>query len=77
MAPMLRIYDWEKPTVVESDASDWSVEGTPLQKGELQLVVYCNSNHSAQECNYDMYAKELFIVLKALEEWLRELEGSS
>src|SRR3981081_3927118 len=33
--------------------------------------------HSAQECNYDIYDKELLAVIKALEEWRPELEGSS
>ena len=80
MAPSLRIYDWEKPTVVETDASDWSAGGTLLQEGddgELQPVAYFSAKHSAQECNYDIYDKELLAVIKALEEWRPELEGSS
>src|SRR4030081_2749236 len=79
-APTLRIYNWEKPAVVETDASDWSAGGTLLQEGkdgELQLVAYFNGKHSAQECNYDIYDKELLAVIKALEEWRPELEGSS
>jgi hypothetical protein len=79
MAPALRIYDWEKPAVVETDASDWSAGGTLLQEGdddELQPVAYCSGKHSAQECNYDIYDKELLAVIKALEEWRPKLAGS-
>ena len=79
-APALRIYDWEKPAVVEVDASDWSAGGTLLQEGddgELYPVAYFSAKHSAAECNYDIYDKELLAVIKALEEWRPELEGAS
>lgn len=79
-APALRIYDWEKPTVVEVDASDWSAGGALLQQdddGEWQPVAYFSAKHSAAECNYDIYDKELLAVIKALEEWRPELEGAS
>jgi transposase InsO family protein len=78
-APALRIFDWDRPTVVEVDASNWSAGGTLSQvdeQGELQPVAYFSSKHSAQECNYDIYDKELLAVIKALEEWRPELEGS-
>jgi transposase InsO family protein len=78
-APALKIYDWEKPTVVETDASDWSAGGTLLQRGndgELYPVAYFSSKHNAQECNYDIYDKELLAIIKALEEWRPELEGA-
>ena len=79
-APALRIYDWERPAVVEVDASNWSAGGTLLQPGdggELHPVAYFSSKHSAQECNYDIYDKELLAVVKALEEWRPELEGAA
>lgn len=79
-APALRIYDWEKPAVVEVDASDWSTGGALLQEGddgELQPVAYFSAKHSAAECNYDIYDKELLAIIKALEEWRPELEGAA
>lgn len=78
-APVLKIYDWEKPTVVEVDASDWSSGGTLSQMhddGELYPVAYFSAKHTAAECNYDIYDKELLAVVKALEEWRPELEGA-
>lgn len=79
-APALRIYDWDRPAVVEVDASNWSAGGVLLQPdndGELHPVAYFSSKHSAQECNYDIYDKELLAVIKALEEWRPELEGAA
>lgn len=78
-APALRVYDWNRATVVEVDASNWSTGGTLLQYGDddqLYPVAYFSSKHSAQECNYDIYDKELLAVIKALEEWRPELEGT-
>lgn len=78
-APALRVYDWNKATVVEVDASNWSTGGTLLQysdDGQLHPVAYFSSKHTAQECNYDIYDKELLAVIKALEEWRPELEGT-
>jgi hypothetical protein len=65
------MYDWEKPTVGETVMSDWSAGGTLMQAsedGELQPVAYCSGKYSAQECNYDLYDKELLAVIKAVEE---------
>jgi hypothetical protein len=39
-------------------------------------VAYFSAKHSPQECNYDIYDKELLAIIKALEEWQPELEGS-
>lgn len=78
-APALRVYDWNRATVVEVDASNWSTGGTLLQYGDdgnLYPIAYLSAKHTAQECNYDIYDKELLAVIKALEEWRPELEGS-
>jgi hypothetical protein len=79
IAPMLKIYNWKKPAVVETDVSDWSAGSTLLQEsadGELPPVAYYSGKHSAKECNYDIYNKELLMVIKVLEEWRPELKGS-
>jgi transposase InsO family protein len=79
-APTLHSFDWSKPAVVEVDASNWSAGGVLSQtddNGVLRPVAYFSAKHSAQECNYDIYDKELLAVVKALEEWRPELEGST
>lgn len=79
MATITRPSDRNRATLVEIDASNWSTGGTLLQYGDdvnLYLIAYLSAKHTAQECNYDIYDKELFAVIKALEEWRPELEGS-
>ncbi|KAI0998665.1 hypothetical protein K3495_g9532 [Podosphaera aphanis] len=75
--PSLAVFDWSRKTVVEVDASDWACGGTLSQNfgDELRPVAYFSSKHSTQECNYDIYDKELLGVIKSLEEWRPELEG--
>lgn len=76
----LKIYDWSKPAVVEVDASNWASGGVFSQKGEdgeLYPVAYFSAKHSSAECNYDIYDKELLAIIKALEEWRSELEGTA
>jgi hypothetical protein len=34
----------------------------------LCLVAYFSSKHSAAECNYEIYDKELLAIIKSLEE---------
>ena len=77
--PVLKIYDWTKKTVVETDASNWAAGGTLSQYGDdgtLYPVAYFSAKHTSQECNYDVYDKELLAIIKALEEWRPELEGA-
>jgi hypothetical protein len=78
-APALRAFDWTKKAVVEVDASNWATGGTLSQHGPddiLYPVAYFSAKHSPQECNYDIYDKELLAIIKALEEWRPELAGS-
>lgn len=42
----------------------------------LRPVAYFSSKHTAAECNYEIYDKELLAIIKALEEWRPELQGS-
>ena len=77
-APVLAMFDYTWKTVLETDASDWASGGILSQynnNGTLQPVAYFSSKHSAQECNYEIYDKELLVIIKALEEWRPELLG--
>jgi RNase H-like domain found in reverse transcriptase len=67
-----------KKTVLETDASDWASGGVLSQYGEdgiLRPAAYFSAKHSPQECNYEIYDKELLAIVKALEEWRPKLEG--
>ena len=78
-APVLAFFDYNRKTVLEADASDWASGGVLSQyddEGCLRPVAYFSARHSAQECNYEIYDKELLAIVKALEEWRPELQGT-
>ncbi len=78
-APILAFYDPGRKTTLETDASDWASGGLLSQyqeDGTLRPVAYFSAKHSAAECNYEIYDKELLAIIKSLEEWRPELAGS-
>lgn len=78
-APVLAYFDYTKKTVLETDASDWASGGVLSQyddDGVLRPVAYFSAKHSAAECNYEIYDKELLAIIKSMEEWRPELQGS-
>jgi RNase H-like domain found in reverse transcriptase/Integrase zinc binding domain len=77
-APTLAFFDYSRKTILETDASDWASGGVLSQiddEGYLRPVAYFSSKHSASECNYEIYDKELLAIIKSLEEWRPELQG--
>lgn len=44
--------------------------------GALRPVAFFSKKHSATECNYEIYDKELLAIIRCFEEWRPELEGS-
>lgn len=63
-------------TVLETDASDFVTAAVLSQRdteGFLRPVAYLSKKMSPQECNYDIYDKELLAIVKAFEEWRPEL----
>jgi len=78
-APVLAHFDYDRKSILEADASDWASGGVLSQyddQGVLKPVAFFSARHTAQECNYEIYDKELLAILKCLEEWRPELEGS-
>ncbi|KAI0995362.1 hypothetical protein K3495_g12820 [Podosphaera aphanis] len=67
--PILAYYDYNKKTVIETDASDWTSGGVLSQLNEnglLRPVAYFSSKHTRAECNYEIYDKELLAIVKFL-----------
>jgi hypothetical protein len=78
-APTLRPFDWTKEAILETDASDFVSGGVLSQydeEGILRPVAFFSKKHSAVECNYEIYDKELLAIIRCLEEWRPELEGT-
>jgi hypothetical protein len=67
----LIFFNYNRKTILETDASDWASDEILLQinnKEVLCLVAYFLLKHSAAECNYKIYNKELLVIIKSLKE---------
>lgn len=79
-APVLKPFDWNREVIVETDASDYVSAGVlsqPDDDGIIHPVAFFSKKHSATECNYEIYDKELLAIVRCFEEWRPELEGAS
>lgn len=66
MAPILIHFDPQKAIIFEMDALDHVSTGVLLQhddRGILHPVVFYSNTHSPGECNYEIYDKELLVVI--------------
>jgi transposase InsO family protein len=79
-APILVHFDPEKPSVLETDASDGAIAGILSQyneKQELHPVAYWSRKMHAPEQNYDIGDKELLAMVEAIKHWRHYLEGAA
>ncbi|KAG9665731.1 hypothetical protein KCU87_g10162, partial [Aureobasidium melanogenum] len=77
---ILRHFDPDRETIVETDASDFVSGGILSQydnEGVLRPVAFFSKKHSPAECNYEIYDKELMAIVRAFETWRPELEGAA
>ena len=75
---ILRHYNLNLKIVVKTDTSDYVSEGILSQynkNGVLHLIAYFFKKHNSAKCNYEIYDKELMIIVCAFKEWRSELEG--
>jgi len=78
-APTLRHFDHGRIVIIETDASDYVSAVVLSQRddeGMLHPVAFFSKKHSPAEYNYNNYDKELMAIIKALEEWRPECEGT-
>ena len=45
------------------------------KNGVLHLIAYFFKKHNSVKCNYEIYNKELMIIVCAFKEWCLELKG--
>ena len=79
-APVLAHFNWAKEIILETDASDYVSAGVLSQHGDdgrLRPVAFFSKKHTATECNYEIYDKELLVIIRCFEEWRPELEGTA
>jgi RNase H-like domain found in reverse transcriptase len=78
-ALILRYFDLLREIFVETDASDYISSGVLSQKdnqGVLHPVAFMSKKYNPVECNYEIYDKELFAIIRCFEGWRSELQGS-
>jgi transposase InsO family protein len=77
---LLRHYDPELPCRVETDASDGVIAGilSQLQADtEWHPVAYFSKTMLPAECNYEIHDKEMLAIVRSLQHWRPELQGTS
>ena len=79
--PILAIYDPDRETRLEPDASGWASGGLLTQydpgRKAWRPVAFLSTKHTPAECNYDIHDKELLAVMKCIAMWNAELKGLS
>lgn len=76
-APVLANPDYEKPFIIQTDASDIGMGGVLVQgEGENERVIaYCSAKFSAAQRNYQTTERECLAVITAIEKFRPYIEG--
>ena len=64
-------YNLNHKIVIKIDASDYMFEGILFQYNEdgvLHSIIYFSKKHNSAECNYEIYDKELMIIVCVFKE---------
>ena len=78
--PILCYFDSSKQCFVETDSSDYINTGVLSQMDDnsvLHPVAYFSRRIAPAKCNYEIYDKELLVIIWCFEEWRPELKGIS
>ena len=70
--------DTTKPFTLETDASKWAIGATLLQKqedGQIHPCGYLSHALTQTERNWQIYDRELYAIIYALDEWKYLLLG--
>jgi RNase H-like domain found in reverse transcriptase/Reverse transcriptase (RNA-dependent DNA polymerase)/Integrase zinc binding domain/Chromo (CHRromatin Organisation MOdifier) domain/Integrase core domain len=76
--PILTMWQPDRPTRIEVDASGYATGGVLLQQLEDHLwhpVAYRSQSMADAERNYEIQDKEMLAIIRALEDWRHYLEG--
>ena len=76
--PILIIYNPDKPLTMKTDASDKAL-GAYLSQlsedGNLHPIAFYSHKFSSAELNYEIYDKELLVIVDTFKQWRTYLEG--
>ena len=74
---ILRHFDQTRETILEIDSFDYVNDEVLSQYDDeevLHSIVFYSKNMFSAECNYEIYDKELLIIIWAFEHWWLELK---
>jgi len=78
-APILRHFDPSRPSIIETDASDFAIACIISQKDDsniLHPIAFYSRKLTPAEVNYEIYDKEMLAIITAFKQWRAYLEGS-
>lgn len=78
-APLLAHYDPNCRSQIQTDASDGVIAAVFSQLGKDNLfhpVAFFSKTMQAAELNYEIHDKELLAIIRSLQQWRAELQGS-
>jgi hypothetical protein len=65
--------------MIETDASDGIIAGILSQQysDEWYPVAFFSKTMAPAECNYEIYDKEMLAIVRSLDQWRPELQGTA
>jgi hypothetical protein len=78
-SPVRKMFNWNAPITIETDASDYAIGAILSQPDEnhnLHPIVYHSRKMIPAERNYNIHDKELLAIVDAFKEWRVYLEGA-
>ncbi len=72
-------FDHTCTTVMKTDFSGWCIDEILLQlmNNVWRFCVYYLKKNASAECNYEIYDKEMLVIIQCLKEWDAELRSVS
>ena len=73
------IPDHTRPFQIETDASKYATGAVLTQlnsNGDQHSISFISKTLSPTERNYEIYNRELLVIIRALEEWRHYIQGS-
>ena len=78
-APILAHFDASLPSIIETDASDYTVGAIHSQtqkNGRVYPVAFLSQRFSPVEMNYDIYDKEMVAIVLGFQKWIHQLKST-
>jgi len=77
--PILRHFDQERPALIEKDASDCAIGAVHSEKfedGKILPSAFLSRQLSPAEFNYNVFDKEMLLIVYALQNWRHYVLGT-